>query len=465
MKRDPNFEVSADMRLLELSRKLSDATPPVQSRWQSRGSPEVPSIPLDEVPEKTSGALIVTILHASPATEIIPGAVITVTLSLKNDGGSSAHDIVIHTPVPGSARIRSGSLRINGREASQNDADAFFGIGHLVAELANGARTTYLWAMEVLAGTEPLFLSADVRASDGAVIAPRSLRLSRKLGAGGTFQATVSLALSKEPIETPIYELDEEEQLVHDAVIGPLEPQPIQAVVQQPQAPPIPAISSRQVILLTTAIDRASLAFFERIFNGAKAPMLLDHLIFASQLACLTQQPVEIDDAQLRKHQDGQAQLLARISLHERLKKRDALQAYAGTLTCNLSDLSAREVPNIYQPRIPASACLLALEPSDVGLATLVRLTEPHGPWDFLRARQLTHALGATTVLNGGLSPHLRSLAEQALRSYAQASANALQRLFVRQRIERSTGVLFVPDQTLDAAARQVVSVMTEVAG
>ena len=467
MKRDPNFEASADMRLVELTRSASGKATPVKSRWQSRGNAEAGSPVVDEEFAALDGALIVATLHSTPSADVIPGAVLTVTLALTNEGGEDARTILIGAPVPGAARIRPGSLVMDGRPAANDIAEAFFGAGYTLRTLTGGSRTTFFWQIEILAGTDPVIISGNVRATGSAVIVPTSLRVSRRLGATGAFKASVAAAVAPaQAADLPIYELDEEEILVHEAVSGPFEAAPVlePAPVLKPE-PILALVTTRETMLLTTTIDRASLAFFERVFNGSAEPTLLDHLTFASQLACVTQQPLNSgDDGQIRKHQEAQAQLLARIALHERLKKRDSLSAYAGTLACSFEQLRARSLPSDFRLAAPASTCLLALEPSNVGLATLIRLSEPGAPWDFLRARQLTHALGATTVLNEGIPATQHALAEQAFRGYSQASANALQRLFVRQRIERSTAVLLSNDKSLDAAARQVIAVLTEIA-
>ncbi len=483
MKRDPNFEASADMRLVELSRTASGKAIPVKSRWQSRGNAEAGSPVIDEELAPLDGSLVVATLHSTPSADVIPGAVLTVTLALNNEGGEDARDILIGSPLPGATRVRPGSLVMDGRPAAGDVAEAFFGAGYALRTLAGGSRTTFYWQLEVLAGTDPVIISGNVRATGSAVIVPTSLRISRRVGATGAFTASVATAIVPPAIEElPIYELDEEEILVHEAVSGPydatpeprratkLEPEPEPKPEPEPEPEPEPVqiaaqVMTRATILLTTTIDRASLAFFERVFNGSSAPSLLDHLTFASQLACVTQQPVAAgDDVEIRKHQEAQAQLLARIALHERLKKRDALTAYAGTRLCTFETLRERPLPSDFRLAAPTSTCILALEPSNVGLATLVRLGQQNSPWDFLRARQLTHALGAATVLNEGIPPTQRSLAEQAFRGYSQASANALQRLFVRQRIERSTAVLLTNDPSLDAAARQIIAVLTEIA-
>jgi hypothetical protein len=53
--------------------------------------------------------------------------------------------------------------------------------------------------------------------------------------------------------------------------------------------------------------------------------------------------------------------------------------------------------------------------------------------------------------------PRVVEDARDALARYAQSAQTHLQRFFVRMRIDRTTGVLFQPEATLDDAARSVL--------
>ncbi|HET9096321.1 MAG TPA: hypothetical protein VFN37_06640, partial [Candidatus Baltobacteraceae bacterium] len=80
--------------------------------------------------------------------------------------------------------------------------------------------------------------------------------------------------------------------------------------------------------------------------------------------------------------------------------------------------------------------------------------------WDFTKARQLTLALQARRLSAHAPIDRIEE-AESALRGYAQTAATQLQRFFVRMRIDRTTGLLFARDETLDAAARTLITALT----
>jgi hypothetical protein len=88
----------------------------------------------------------------------------------------------------------------------------------------------------------------------------------------------------------------------------------------------------------------------------------------------------------------------------------------------------------------------------------LLRIAEDPSRWDFVRARQLTLALQADSVAGSGLDTGLRDEIASALRVYAQAAVQVLQRLFVRMRMDRTTGILLQTDASVDAAARTLIA-------
>jgi hypothetical protein len=89
-------------------------------------------------------------------------------------------------------------------------------------------------------------------------------------------------------------------------------------------------------------------------------------------------------------------------------------------------------------------------------LAVIRKIDEERDRWDFVKARQLTLALQAQRVV---LDDDSRAAAiDNALRSYAQHSMTVLQKLFVRLRIDKTTGVLFQNETALDSAARNLLA-------
>ena len=472
--KEPDFELSADMRLLELQRSALGLSAPERPAWETRLSTE-PSFGMDEPPQlaRTTAVLAVE-LHANPDRDVIPGTVITFSLSIANEGNVDAFDVRVAVPRPAAAAYRHGSFVRDGRAAPDDDVEDFFGSGLSIKQLAPGSRATFIWKLGVALGVKPLWVSPQVAAETGAVIGARPLNISRKRDTATAFAGEVSRAeqsqFDPKPLiavdipadELPIYELDEEEQLVYEAADSALssaavhavpEPVPEPEPVAEPVVEPPPA---REAVLLYAAFTPATLAFFERVFNASKPPTILQHCIFGSALAC-AQTDTGDDTAALKVHLAAQSQVLHRISLHEKLGKKAPIAEYAGELLADLEALSSAPVGS--SPSLDATGLTLATELAEPTLNVIRKISEERARWDFVKARQLTLALQAQTIAHADESR--RAAVENALRAYAQSSMTVLQKLFVRIRIDRTTGLLFQTEPALDASARGLLAALS----
>jgi uncharacterized repeat protein (TIGR01451 family) len=475
MNRDPDFESSADMRLLELQRSALGLAAPERAAWESRYT--IDSAPGTETPGEPpapKGALLSVVLTATPPGGVIPGTVVTYALSISNEGAQAASDVVAGVPLPGGASYRLGSLQIDGRAAADDAADRLFGGGLPLGTIAANSRATILWKIGVRMGTKPLLVIPQVRAREAAVIGGGPLLVERKgslTAFAGELAAADRALYEPKPLipveipanELPIYELDADEALVYeaadaalsDSVVREPEPEPELAFEPEPEIvpePPAPA-PPREAVILYGGIDRATLAFFERTFNGSKDPTILQHCIFASALACAVD--VDGNDAVgLKRHLAAQSQILHRLSLHEKLGKREPIGEYAGELLAALETIAAAPVRDAQDSA--KERLTFANELHEPSLVVVRKIAEERERWDFVKARQLTLALQAQRVL---LDNDSRAAAiDNALRSYAQTSMTVLQKLFVRLRLDRTTGVLFQSDAAWDAAARNVLA-------
>ena len=482
---DPDFELSADMRLLELQRASLGLAPPNKTSWQSRQGSDGGIVPNEEAPPEARSAVIAATLAANPGSGVIPGAVVTATLTLANEGAAVAKSVRVAVPVPGGSGYRPGTFVMDGRPASEEQADLFFHDGVILGDIEAGSRRTFVWKLGVRLGTTPLIFAPSVRAQGAAIVGARALSVSRKERASAGFATELERAdpalYSPKPLipveipadELPFYELDAEEEIVHEAADAALSsaavkpaPAPAPPVVQ-PEPPPIIAepepapVPPREAVVLYAKFDRATIAFFDRTFNGTKAPTILSHCIFASALACATDADGN-DPHALRKHLDAQSQIMHRAQLHEKLGKKEPISEYAGGLLAALETLKPTSVESVVPPK---GALFLETELAEPTLAVLAKINEDRDRWDFVKARQLTLALQAQRV--AGIDPNAPTSAalENALRVYAQTAMTTLQKLFVRLRIDRTTGVLFQADAQLDSAARALVAAFAAALG
>lgn len=476
--REPDFELSADMRLLELQRGALGLPQRERLAWESHAITES-SLPVAQAePEPGRTPVLSVEATAFPADGVIPGAVVTLALSVANEGAAAANDIVVGAPLPGGAAYRAGSFVWNGRSTYDEVAESFFNAGLPIGALAPGDRATFQWKIGVRLGTKPVVVAPNVRATNSAVVGGRPVVVGRKdqpatAFAGNVVQAEAAIYEPKPLIpvdipaaDLPIYELDEEEELIYAATDATLsaaappkfeEPEP----EREPQEPSEAPSAGLKAVVLYGSFDRATVAFFERIFLSTKPPGILQHCIFGGALAC-TLDAQGSDRADLKRHLDGQSNILHRIVLHEKLGKKEPISEYAGQLLAELDRLVPFPVAT---PGWAQKGTLtLVSELSEPTRVVIAKLAEERDRWDFVKARQLTLALQAQTVA-GYLEPGLQSQLAAALQAYAQASVTALQKLFVRIRIDRTTGLLFQNEPALDAAAKAAIAALAAALG
>lgn len=484
---EPEFDESADMRLVELQRIELGVPARERGAWESHTAIEGAAVEAAPTPSLQS-AVVTVELTATPGEDVIPGAVITLSMSIANEGSVPARNVRAIVPLAGGASYRNGSFVRDGRPLLDDAAEEFFERGAAIESLAPKTRVTFLWKIGVRIGNKPLVIAPTVTADESAVVGGQPLVVSRRTETQTGFAAEVQRfdrALYDKPAaeELPIYELDDEEIIEHEAAQAalseyqpPLEPppqpeqepgvpEPEPYIPEPPSQPPDvePAAEAqpapvREAVVLYGRLDRPSVAYFERIFNGTKPPTLLNHFILGGALAC-TQSGSGADVAGLKAHMDAQAQLLQRVVLHEKMGKKEPIAEYAGNMLARVDQFTAQPVVKTAPPD-DSNVLILEAEMEAPTLAVLRKMQEDGGRWDFTKARQLTLALQARCITAAADREKIDT-AEAALRAYAQTAATQLQRFFVRMRIDRTTGLLFAHDETLDGAARSVIAALT----
>lgn len=289
--KEPDFEMSADMRLLELQRGALGLPARERTGWESSTSAGtgLPVGSIDEADPVTKGALLTVDAAAFPADGVIPGAVVTLTLKLANEGSVAAAGVVAGVPLPGGAAYRPGSFLWNGRSSFDDVAESFLGAGLEIGSIGPSERVTFEWKVGVKLGTKPLVLSPAVRARGAAVLGARPLSVGRKPTTGSHFANELgradAAALAEKPLipvdipatDLPIYELDTEEEIIAEAAhaalstavpvyVSPLEAPEPEPPAPEPEAQTAAGAQPRESIALYGSFDRTTVAFFERVF-------------------------------------------------------------------------------------------------------------------------------------------------------------------------------------------------------
>lgn len=465
------------MRLLELQRRALGKEAPPRSNWMPERSDTADGIVLEEQPApQLQGARIAVTLSASPDRNLIAGAVVTVTLVLHNEGSSAATGFGANVPVPASMGYRPGTFMIDGRPASEADAEAFFGPGYTFAKLEAHQRLSVLWKLDTFEGTTPLTLSPHVTAKDAAVLGAAPVRLKR--GEKVRKQRPVPpkyVPAAPEP-ERPFYELDSDEEATletefepsaataHEAPLfvmpevlppepAPVtpEPEPLAAEPEPVAAEPEPVAAAPQPRLYCT-IDAGSLRLIQKLFESSSFGQL-PHYSLQNSLACVVADGGK--DLGLQAHFSAQNSMLGRALLMRRLGK-----------TVNVGEFSRgsygfeklKDILSSPQTGAKPSRLYLDLTQADVDFcAPVANLDALPG---FIRLRQLAVALQCRTIAHD--DDEVRRNIERLLEAYASAARNSINRTFVRSKLDRNFDVFGAADTATDDLARELIAALEE---
>ena len=499
MSKDP-FEASADMRLLSWQRAALGIEEPSVNRWTSDTSLEMAGALVEDGTPALAGAAITMMTSASPVKGLIPGALVTLSIALHNEGTARVAELAVVAPIPGSAMLRAGTLTVDQAARGEHEAEALTGAGLRLRGLDPGQRATIAFKIEVRAGTEPLVFAPSVRAPGASIVAGRpTLVLERAHGPAGAFGRAVSASLNAPEggAERPFYELDDEEALTYEAagaamaapekpVLRPefripemTVPAPEPAPAQPPAAPAAPAkrrakAKARKTrtepakppqpaplgegVAMAGSIDRSTLALVGRLIGG-KGLGLLPHYVFANALACRTPAAGALDLAGYFSAENARLQR----ALVQRRLNRPLDPAEFGADIPSISALrgSARAVLAGEIP-LPARALSLYTILTGADLDFLERTAGPLDATSFLRARQYCIGLLPHAVASGPGAPaeSAQHAAATALHDYAAVLKGHVSRLFVRIKLAPQTSLLGDDDAEADAAARRLVGAL-----
>ncbi|HXP93260.1 MAG TPA: hypothetical protein VN905_07295 [Candidatus Binatia bacterium] len=501
---EERFERSADMRLVELRREQLGIAKAPEAMWQSRAVADLPFGPAVEAAPVESGAVLTLQATASPKSGLIPGAIVTVGLSVVNEGDKAARAAIARLPLPAAMEYRPGSLQIDGRDATEEAADALFGTGLDLGTLAGAQRVTVLLKLAVKAGVDDPLIAPSLTCSGTAVAGAKALRLERSI-ARTAFAAKVEQSTQ----EQPFYELEAEESIPYEAVEAALAPIVPPSVVKPPAAAPLlaapPAPSTKPdgplvdpgvpaapaapppppappavkpavpkvspgwaavaperpaepTLLseptLTTVLEKAKIATLGQFFSAARSFGMAAHYLLLSALACTRTLPREGSGDEIAAFFSAQDALLTKALIAKRLGK-----------TVTLSDVAA-PMP-AFPPAFPPSCALPGPQDAKNGvilyrsftvseLDFVGRAVANTGSPPFTRAGQLSVGLCAKRVIAS--DPARAQACEGALVAYAASASSEINRLFVRARLDKRTDLFGPSSAQFDAHARAVLS-------
>ncbi|HXF33684.1 MAG TPA: hypothetical protein VN603_03865 [Candidatus Acidoferrales bacterium] len=505
---EERFDQSADMRLVELRREQLGIAKPTAAAWQSKAAVDLPFGPAPEIAAPESGAVLNLALTANPDSGLIPGAVVTLGLSVVNEGSKPATKAALRLPLPTAMTYRPGSMQIDGRDVSDDLAEQLFGTGLDLGTLTGSQRRTVLLKLTAKASVDDPVLFPTLSSADAAVVGAKAVKLERK-SAPTAFASSVTRAL---PVEEPAYELEPEETIVYEAADAALSPIVPPAVVQPPakapliapppppqakppakpaepladpgarapkapqqpakapQAPPTAPVQvsarARATVplqrlsepALTTVIEKTKLATLTQFFAATRSFGMVAHYLLLSALACTRTLPSEESDQEIASFFAAQDALLTKALIAKRLGKAVALSDVAAPLPA-------------FPPQFPDSApvpgngsgtrVVLLRTFSSNELDFIGRAVANAGSPPFTRAGQLSVGLCAKTVIASDRSK--AEICEHALAEYAANASSEINRLFVRARLDKRTDLFGASSPQLDDRARAVLAGLSTV--
>lgn len=230
---DALFDRNADTQLLDRRRQeelgLTPQRPSAASSTPVRFGPE--SMLGDETPPRPRAAMLRVAADARPERELIPGAVVTVVVSVHDDGDAPAADVLMRVAVPAECEPVAGSFA---RDEAPLDGDALLGEGLRIGTIAAGQAVRVRFAMRVLPGTGPLDVLVHANAPGVPTIAAPTLRLTRRAG-HAAFDAPRPF------FELEADETDESLTPLAAVVSTPEPPRTVNTLVDEPAAPEVVA--------------------------------------------------------------------------------------------------------------------------------------------------------------------------------------------------------------------------------
>jgi hypothetical protein len=455
---DDRFDVSADMRLVELQRKALGVEAPAPS-W-SRSRHDLPHAGVEEAPAEQLGTILIATADAQPRAGIIPGALVSVSVAIVNDGSEPGTGIRLSLPLPFDTAYRPGTLFIDGEPGTNPQVDDLFGEGVALAAVAPGDRRTVTVKILVEAGLTDIAIRPHVLAAGGAVVGPPALSLRR--GAAPSAPAAP---------ERPFYEPDEvegEDIAAESPADAP--PLPLVAVEQPPEMPPVPeppAVSTGAISaalrglggpMLMVTIDRKRIVALRALF-GSRSTGMIAHYLVLNALAASTPLPDEPGDNALASFVSAQEQLLSRALITSRMGKAPVPESVSAPLPP--FPPTARERDDIAMLALPENGELRLVRAfKQTEIAFLARMLSNADAPAFLPIAQLFVGLCANdiAIIDGGERRRLGTL----LGSYTALAAAEINRIFLRAKLTRTATPFKETEPAFDDAARTVLDALAE---
>jgi hypothetical protein len=473
---DALFDRDADSRLLDRRRHvelgLAPHAPPGSSTPVSFGAESI----VDENPPapKRRAAMLRVGLDARPKAELIPGAVVTVVVSVHDEGDEDAGDVRLRLALPGDAEPIPGTFA---RDEIELDGEALIGEGLRIGTVPAAGIVRVRFAVRILPGTEPLDVIAHVTAPGVPTIAAPALRLRRRTGHAAyepprPFYELEAGEAADDDLLSPAERFHAVDTVADEPLVPAVEPEPVLAhepepeaiVVPEPEPEPeaivVPEPEPEAIVepepvaaeyVLGRALDEDEVRAIERVFSGA-VPHGLAALATLSAIAC-TGGPLG-DALGLGAFARGISAAMPRALVAARIARPTPPVVTREALEAIRADAAAPDQVFVHD----GPALIARLEPRE--LDALRALLARDLADTFLRGVQVLLAVVPREL--AGVEPAAAERVGDALAAYRAASGAWLMRVTVRRAVDKRYDPLTAADSTLHDAGRALVTVLRE---
>ncbi|HYZ15040.1 MAG TPA: hypothetical protein VE591_01515, partial [Candidatus Acidoferrum sp.] len=435
------FERNADSRLLERRRREELGLPEQPARKSSTpASFGAESLLPEEPPPPRPAALRVT-LDARPNRELIPGAVVTIVVTLLSEGDAAVPDVRLRVAVPPDVDPVPGSFASN---EAMLDGDALLGEGLPLGTIPAGATLRLRCVLRVLPGTAPLDVVATATAPGVPVVAAPTLRLERRPGHAAYEAPRPFYELEPDEVDEELGETQEAVSSVDAVVDEPLVPSP-----PAPEPQPEPKLTG----VLNCPFGADDVRALERVFAGG-IPHGLAAIALLAATACSAG---TLGDALgLEPFRSDVASALPRALVAARMRKPTPPVVSRKALAALRPAGEASAVSSF-----PAGNALVArLDARDLDALRAVLGRDLEDP--FLRGVQVLLAIAPREIV-GIADAALAQRVAATFASYRRTVGAWLMRVTVRRAVDRRYDALTADEPTLHEEGRSLVAALREV--
>jgi hypothetical protein len=457
---DALFERDADSRLLERRRRdelgLAAHVSPSSSTPARFTAESILETPTAFAPRP---ALLRLAVDARPDRGLIPGAMVTVVVSVHDDGDAPIPAATLRVSLPPEAEPVEGSFAL---DDVPTDGGLLLGAGLPIGAISPAGAARVRFVLRVLPGAAPLDVHVHAAAPGVPAVAPPVLRLQRRSGhtayetarpfyeleTGEPADEPAAIVVPAPPAPAPIAVDALLDAPAHPPVVSPLPPRAAQAFSPPSATVPPPPIHAD---VLVRRIDLDDVRALQRVYAGG-IPHGLAHLALLCSLAAADGPLGEA--LGLAQFARSVASALPRALVAAKIG-RTSLPVVTAEALATLHPTAPAPPPGA---ALPGTYLLLRLDARELDALRGVLGRSLDDP--FLRGAQVL--LGIAPRELEGVCANGAAAVRDAFERHRTAAGAWLMRVTIRRAVDRRFDPLTAPDPGLHESGKVLVAALHE---